>query len=135
MSSSSSRAQRTKGRRHRPTSETSIHKSSTTIGTAASTSNTIGNGKSVSDAKARFVGSVSRGISVLMEECGYSRERATAALLREITRGDNSSSPDEKEVSLFLCCSVLRRRRDGQQGVHHSITMAAMESKGSSWKV
>jgi hypothetical protein len=53
--------------------------------------------KSVSDAKANFVASVSRGVTVLMEEWGYSRERAQQTLLQEIAHSD---PPADDEVSL-----------------------------------
>lgn len=54
----------------------------------------------VADAKAKFVETISLGVEVLMKECGYSRERATSALLREISRGD-SNPPGEDEVSFL----------------------------------
>lgn len=54
--------------------------------------------KNVTDAQTKFVETVGRGITVLMEERGYNRERATSALLREIARGDNSP-PSDDEVS------------------------------------
>jgi hypothetical protein len=54
------------------------------------------NSKSVSDAKANFVASVSRGVTVLMEEWGYSRERAQTTLLQEIA---SSGTPPDDEVS------------------------------------
>lgn len=73
------------GRRHRPT-----------YGSSSSTTSSSSN--SVTDAKTKFVESVSRGVSILMEERGYSRERATTALMREIARGD-LSPPKDEEVS------------------------------------
>lgn len=55
--------------------------------------------ESISDAKALFVSKVSEGISTLME-CGYSRERATNALMRELNRGESASSgrPNDEEI-------------------------------------
>lgn len=46
------------------------------------------NDAQVAAAKSRFMHSVKKGIAQLMQQCGYSRERATAALLREMGRGD-----------------------------------------------
>lgn len=55
---------------------------------------------SLSNAKAAFAAAVAQGIDALMVKCGYSRERATATLLRELTRGD-STPPSDEEVSLW----------------------------------
>ena len=81
-------------RRHR-------HDATVPLTTASSTS--------VADAKAKFIAGVARGIAVLMER-GFSRERATACLLREMARssgnGDgpvsssSSSTPSDQEVSV-----------------------------------
>ena len=46
-------------------------------------------------AKERFTKAVHEGITKLMRQCGYSRERATAALLRELGRGDVPLENDE----------------------------------------
>ena len=54
--------------------------------------------QSISDAKATFVSAVAEGISVLVNRCGYSRDRATSALLRELSRGE-SVRPSDEEVS------------------------------------
>lgn len=52
----------------------------------------------IADAKATFVSKVSEGISTLMK-FGYSRERATTALLRELTRGEtNNGRPTDEEI-------------------------------------
>ena len=99
-------APKSRSRRHRldddaPTSDNSNTAAATTLTSKSS------NSSSVADAKAKFVSSVSRGIAVLMGEFGYSRERATTALLREIARsgGDAatimSHAPTEQEVSLL----------------------------------
>jgi hypothetical protein len=56
--------------------------------------------ESITDAKERFITAVMEGISVLMERCGYSRERATSALLRELSRGEfELIRPTDEEVS------------------------------------
>lgn len=56
--------------------------------------------ESITDAKERFITAVVEGISVLMERCGYSRERATSALLRELSRGEfEFIRPTDEEVS------------------------------------
>jgi len=103
-------APKSRSRRHRldddaPTSDnsnTAAPLSATTLTSKSSSSSS-----SVADAKAKFVSSVSRGIAVLMGEFGYSRERATTALLREIARsgGDAATimghAPTEQEVSLL----------------------------------
>ena len=54
--------------------------------------------ESILNAKASFVGAVSEGIETLVEQCGYSRDRATSALMRELSRGD-STRPSDREVS------------------------------------
>ena len=54
--------------------------------------------QSIASAKATFVSKVSEGIAALMA-CGYSRERATNALMRELNRGDSSARPNDEEVS------------------------------------
>jgi hypothetical protein len=51
-------------------------------------------------AQARFTQTVSQGIGKLVTECGYSRERAIAALLRELGRGD-SAALDDQEVRVL----------------------------------
>lgn len=56
--------------------------------------------ESITDAKERFIVAVMEGISVLMARCGYSRERATSALLRELSRGEfEFIRPTDDEVS------------------------------------
>ena len=57
--------------------------------------------ESIADAKATFVSAVSEGIVTLMQQCGYSRERATNALMRELNRGGDHTRPTDKEVSQF----------------------------------
>ena len=47
-------------------------------------------------AKSRFAEAVREGIDVLMTQCGFSRERATSALLRELARGEDR--PQEGQV-------------------------------------
>ena len=61
--------------------------------------------ESVTDAKQKFINAVMEGTSVLMERCGYSRERATSALLRELSRGEfDVIRPTDEEVSDMLYC-------------------------------
>jgi hypothetical protein len=55
--------------------------------------------ESIADAKATFVTAVSDGISTLMQQCGYSRDRAASALMRELSRGGDSTRPSDEEVS------------------------------------
>ena len=57
--------------------------------------------ESVTDAKSNFVNALKDGISVLMRRCGYSRDRAASALLRELSRGENIR-PSDDEVRNFL---------------------------------
>jgi hypothetical protein len=65
--------------------------------------------QSLAAAQSRFKQAVSQGIVQLMQQCGYSRERATAALLRELGRGD--VSPDTNEVRHApTSCFVLEAR-------------------------
>lgn len=67
--------------------------------------------ESILNAKASFVAAVSEGIDTLIQQCGYSRDRATSALMRELSRGD-STRPSDKEVSdtnqsyiyNYMCC-------------------------------
>lgn len=55
--------------------------------------------ESVTDAKQKFINAVMEGTSVLMERCGYSRERATSALLRELSRGEfDVIRPTDEEI-------------------------------------
>jgi hypothetical protein len=56
--------------------------------------------ESIGVAKANFVSKVSAAISTLMD-VGYSRERATNALMRELNRGESSTRLTDQEVSLF----------------------------------
>lgn len=69
--------------------------------------------RTLADARAKFADSVSRGISVLMTECGYSRERAAATLLREISRGDTSPPGDEEifQAMQELCLGIEEAAR------------------------
>ncbi len=41
--------------------------------------------------KAEFINAIQRGMDVLMNHCGYSRERATLTLLRELQRPSEST--------------------------------------------
>ena len=54
--------------------------------------------QSIADAKASFASRVNDGIATLMA-CGYSRERATNSLLRELNRGESCTRPSDEEVS------------------------------------
>jgi hypothetical protein len=56
----------------------------------------------IAAAQARFMQAVSQAITKLINECGYSRERATAALLRELGRGDGGLLEQDEEVSETL---------------------------------
>ena len=64
--------------------------------------------ESVSDAiraRTEFATAVRTGIDALMCRCGYSRERATNALLKELNRGPECSSsfkPTDEEVRIVL---------------------------------
>ena len=60
---------------------------------------TIG-GRSLSNARSNFVSAVSNGVTELMGQCGYSRERATSILLRELRR--DGETPSDDEVRYFL---------------------------------
>lgn len=53
-----------------------------------------------------FTSAVSNGVAELMRRCGFSRERATALLLRELRRGDSLPSDNQVRFSspfLFGC--------------------------------
>ena len=56
---------------------------------------------SLGTAKSHFVEAVREGITVLTSQCGYSRERATSALLRELAKGEDR--PTEAQVRLRDC--------------------------------
>ena len=64
-------------------------------GSSSSPSSSTGSGRSLSAAKAKFLDSVGDGVNVLMRRCGYSRERATNTLLRELCRGESSLADNE----------------------------------------
>lgn len=51
----------------------------------------------LAEAQSRFMATVGEGVEELMRRCGYSRERATSALLRELGRGD--APPNYDQVS------------------------------------
>mmetsp|Transcript_14234 Transcript_14234/g.20866 ORF Transcript_14234/g.20866 Transcript_14234/m.20866 type:complete len:288 (-) Transcript_14234:190-1053(-) len=53
--------------------------------------------RSLSSAKSKFMESVRRGVDDLMQHAGYSRERATSALLRELGRV-GSTPPTDDEI-------------------------------------
>jgi ribosome assembly protein YihI (activator of Der GTPase) len=55
------------------------------------------------EAKSRFVETITDGVNELMQRCGYSRERATCALLREIGRGDAPPNDDQVRKSENDC--------------------------------
>jgi hypothetical protein len=57
-------------------------------------------------AKHSFMNAVNEGLEKLMHRYGYSRDRATATLLRELASGE--SGPTDDEVSLF---ELLKRFR------------------------
>jgi hypothetical protein len=67
---------------------------------------------SIVDVKAEFVLAVRTGIETLMTHRGYSRERATNALIREFNRGADASEgrPNDDDVSSFskLCKMTVR---------------------------
>jgi hypothetical protein len=65
---------------------------------------------SLSHAKSNFIASVQEGIAELMNRCGYSRERATHTLLRELGRGGDS--PTDHEVSVGFVFVVGSSERD-----------------------
>lgn len=68
--------------------------------------------ESIADAKATFITAVAEGITTLVQQCGYSRDRATSVLLREMNRGE-STRPSDTEVSQSqICCCMLE---DGDQ--------------------
>lgn len=57
-------------------------------------------------ARTEFATAVRQGIDALMGRCGYSRERATLALLKELNRG---SGPESKPTDDEVCISFIRR--------------------------
>jgi hypothetical protein len=52
-------------------------------------------------ARTEFITAVRTGIEALMGRCGYSRERATLVLLKELNRGENG--PDSKPTDNEVC--------------------------------
>ena len=68
--------------------------------------------RSLLHAKTNFVSSIRVGIEELMTRAGYSRERATRTLLRELGRGGEVPTDHEVRFSLrhfctLMLCSVL----------------------------
>ena len=55
--------------------------------------------QTLTGAKALFMKAVREGVENLMQRYGYSRDRATTTLLRELARGE--TGPTEDEVSRF----------------------------------
>jgi hypothetical protein len=76
-------------RRTRPTQNA-------TIATTAATS--------WSTVKQDFIKTVSGAVAELMEEHGYSRERATGAVLREISDDKSKTIPQDIEVGFVALC-------------------------------
>ncbi|CAJ1950596.1 unnamed protein product [Cylindrotheca closterium] len=74
--------------------------------------------QSIASAKATFVSKVSEGITALMT-CGYSRERATNALVRELNRGDSSARPTDEEVF-----DTMRRYHIGSEDATKALTVS-----------
>ena len=65
-------------------------------------SETEDNQTRIATAKTSFVQAVSDGIDALMNHCGYSRERATNTLVRELSRGESPSTrPNDQEVRVY----------------------------------
>ena len=57
-------------------------------------------------ARTEFATAVRQGIDALMGRCGYSRERATLALLKELNRGNG---PESKPTDDEVCISLIYR--------------------------
>jgi len=74
--------------------------------------------QSIAAAKATFVSKVSEGITALMS-CGYSRERATNALMRELNRGDALARPSSQEVF-----ETMRRYHIGSEDATKAIVVS-----------
>ena len=75
-------------RRHRQNRPAVGHHDVTLLGTTTKTTSSKSSSSTSiteADARANFVASVTQGLSVLMDR-GFSRERATAVLLRELVR-------------------------------------------------
>jgi hypothetical protein len=70
--------------------------------TADSMTATTATTSSWSTVKQDFMKTVSGAVAELMEEHGYSRERATGAVLREIS-DDKSKTPQDIEVGFVAC--------------------------------
>ena len=68
---------------------------------ATSTRTVVGRrrNQSLVGAKASFMTAVKEGVDTLMQRYGYSRDRATTTLLRELARGE--IEPTDDEVRLF----------------------------------
>jgi hypothetical protein len=74
--------------------------------TAALTTTTATMTTSWSAVKQDFIKTVSGAVKELMEHYGYSRDRATAAVLREISAGGKLKTPDDVEVGSHMMCCV-----------------------------
>lgn len=62
-------------------------------------------GRSLSNARSNFVSAVSNGVIELMGQCGYSRERATSILLRELRR--DGETPTDNEIFHMMQCQSI----------------------------
>lgn len=71
-------------------------------------------------AKTEFTIAVRRGIEALMGRCGYSRERATLALLKELNRGNGpESKPTDDEIF-----DTMRRYKLGLDEANRAIVVS-----------
>lgn len=70
-------------------------------------------------AKTEFTAAVRTGIDALMSRCGYSRERATLALLKELNRGNGPDcKPTDNEIF-----DAMRRHKLGLDEANRSIVV------------
>lgn len=63
----------------------------------------VSSSHNVSTSKEEFVKSVKRALTLFKEKYGYSHDRATAALLRELSRGDQPPSREEVFQTMNTC--------------------------------
>lgn len=95
-------------------------------------SETEDNQTRIATAKTSFVQAVSEGIDALMNHCGYSRERATNTLVRELSRGESPSTrPNDQEIFDLMSRCGLGIEEATRLVIVGRALQRAMQSAGS----
>jgi len=72
-------------------------------------------------ARTEFITAVRTGIDALMGRCGYSRERATLVLLKELNRGENGPDSKPTDNEIF---DAMRRHKVGLDEANRAIVVS-----------